>query len=101
MLLCSCLYLYEPLFPSSDTSRFLLDPNAPSVTRFNTELYGLDGASHLVQFYAAAAYRELRSVDTKLKRLQETDSLSAGESRYCFGVSDLAYCEELALIRAK
>ncbi|XP_022652853.1 peroxisomal acyl-coenzyme A oxidase 1-like isoform X2 [Varroa destructor] len=74
--LLKCLTGQHKLGDSSQL-KFLLDPNAPSVTRFNTELYGLDGASHLVQFYAAAAYRELRSVDTKLKRLQETDSLSA------------------------
>lgn len=65
--------------------RFLLEPTAPSVTRFNAELYGLDGASHLVQFYAAAAYRELRAADVKLKRLQGT-GLSAGKESQVFSM---------------
>ncbi|OQR79175.1 peroxisomal acyl-coenzyme A oxidase 1-like [Tropilaelaps mercedesae] len=77
--LLKCLTKQHKLGNSSQL-RFLLDPVAPSITRFNPDLYGLDGASHLVQFHAAAAYRELRAVDAKLKRLQETEGLSAAQA---------------------
>ena len=50
--------------------KFLLDPKAPPVKPFNKELYGLDGAAHLVQFYAAATHRELHNVAAKIERLK-------------------------------
>lgn len=58
--------------------KFLLSPVSPSVQPFNKELYGLEGASHLVPYYAAAAHRELYMVEAKLKRLQ-AEGLTSGE----------------------
>ena len=58
--------------------KFLLSPVAPPTQPFRKELYGLEGASHLVQYYAAAAHRELYAVEGKLKRLQ-AEGLTSGK----------------------
>ena len=50
--------------------KFLLNPGTHPVQPFNKDLYGLEGAAHLVQFYAAAAHREIHCVRAKLENLR-------------------------------
>lgn len=50
--------------------KFLLNPTTPAVQSFNKDLYGVEGAAHLVQYYVAAAHREVHSVRAKLENLR-------------------------------